>query len=296
VSRKNHIAVVACQLVFLVFVALLFGRPANAQGLSSWWGSSAWFDWSDFRAEAGVRVFLARFVSGSISRVNQAGATVEYDLTQGSYAASTDPEPFREFRAAIYIDRLGLRYNDEMRRITRRGVPGIDVVDPTGVRIWRLEASTSRLGLDLDLVRYPFFKFGINADWNVEPVRFLDGHEQTNQTRQYSQFISYDPLTLGIHARAIPVRIREVPLTVQARARFPMPFVNRNSEARITDWEIGGGLRPAIWETSFIGLSSFSIGVEAGFRALYLDFKEEKRDFQLKANWQGAFFSIGAYF
>lgn len=190
----------------------------------------------------------------------------------------------------MYIDRLGFRYHDEMRQFTRRDV------DPASPRIWRLEAHSSCVGLDLDLVRYPFFKFGINADWNVEPIEYMDGTERTDQTEPHLDFVSYEPLTLGIHARAIPVRIREVPLTVQARARFPMPFLNRNSEARITDWEIGGGLRPAVWETSFIGISTFSFGVEAGFRAFYLDFKEEKRDFQLKATWQGAFFRIGAYF
>jgi hypothetical protein len=295
VSRNNHITVVTCQLFFIVTIALVVGcTPVNAQGLPSLWGSSSWFDWSDYRAEVGARVFLGKLVSGNVSwvkKINEVPVeTINYDLTQDAiFGAGSDPEPFREFWAAFYLDRLGFRYHDEVRRLTRRD-------EFTNTRIWRIETSFSRIGLDLDLIRYPFLKFGIDADYNMEPARFLDATGVTTVNAQYTHFISYDPITLGVHARAIPVRIREVPLTVQARFRFPMPFVNRSSEARVTDWEIGGGIRPAIWEMSFIGLSSFSVGVEAGFRSSYVDFQDNKRDFQLKANWQGAFFRVGAYF
>lgn len=296
VSRKNHSTVVAFQLFFIVTVALVFGyTPVNAQGLTSWWGSSSWFDWSDYRGEVGARVFLARLVSGNVSWIRkETGTSVDYDLTQGSFAASSDPEPFREFWAAFYVDRLGFRYHDELRRITRR----YEDSDVPSSQLWRFDASTSRLGLDLDLIRYPFLKFGIDADYNVEPVSFdyATGVANLNQSPLYTNFKSSEPITLGVHARAIPVRIREVPLTVQARFRFPMPFVNQNNGARVTDWEVGGGLRPAVWEMSFIGLSTFSVGVEAGFRSTYVDFSDNKRDFQLKANWQGAFFRIGAYY
>jgi hypothetical protein len=292
VSRKNHRTVVACQLIFIVTVALVFAyTPVNAQSGPSWWGSSSWFEWSDYRAEVGARIFLGRLASGSVSGLKRGVLPVNFDLTQGNFGASSNLEPFREFWIAIYLDRLGFRYHEELRRFTSRFND-----DPLGgFQGWRFDASTSRIGLDLDLVRYPFLKFGIDADYNVEPVRFADANDPGDPS-QWSHFVSYDPITLGVHARAIPFRIREVPVTFQARFRFPMPFVSRNSEARVTDWEIGGGIRPAVWETSFVGLSTFSVGVEAGFRSSYLDFKDDKRDFQLKAHWQGAFFRIGAYF
>ena len=78
-------------------------------------------------------------------------------------------------------------------------------------------------------------------------------------------------MTLGFHARAIPAHIREIPFTIQARFRFPMPLVNRQAESKITDWEISGGLRPAIWETSLYGHATFSFDIEAGFRSVSLD-------------------------
>ncbi len=78
-------------------------------------------------------------------------------------------------------------------------------------------------------------------------------------------------MTLGFHARAIPVHIREIPFTIQARFRFPMPLVNRQAESKITDWEISGGLRPAVWDTSLYGHATFSFDIEAGFRSVSLD-------------------------
>ena len=73
--------------------------------------------------------------------------------------------------------------------------------------------------------------------------------------------------------------------------------------ARITDWEIGAGVRPAIWDTSMFGHSTFSFGIEAGYRSINLDMRATAADqfissneLELKARWEGAFFQVQASF
>ena len=73
--------------------------------------------------------------------------------------------------------------------------------------------------------------------------------------------------------------------------------------ARITEWEIGAGFRPAIWDTSMFGHSTFSFGIEAGYRSINLDMKATASDqffssneLELKARWEGAFFQVQASF
>ncbi len=213
-----------------------------------------------------------------------------------------EPEPFGEAWGILYIDRLGLRFSAE-ENVYRGQTPIVNQANPPGAE---LEFSSSRLGLDLDVIRYPFFRFGIDYDYYLNDVKFLD----TNGAR----YTGVPPMTLGFHARAIPAHIREIPFTIQARFRFPMPLVNRQAESKITDWEISGGLRPAIWETSLYGHATFSFDIEAGFRSVSLDANPQTNvnvpvtdpltnapftppsDLNLKARWQGAFFQVAVFF
>jgi hypothetical protein len=73
-----------------------------------------------------------------------------------------------------------------------------------------------------------------------------------------------------------------------------LPIFERDRQARITEWQISGGIRPAIWETSHFGHTSFSVFVEGGFRQTYLTIETPDVDF--KARWQGAFIEFGMAF
>jgi hypothetical protein len=278
-------------------MAVLLYPSASPAGNGSWWGSSAWWDWSDFRGAIGARVFLARLASATVTK-----GGVDFDLKGAQYGFADEPEPFGEAWGILYIDRLGLRFSAEEN--TYRGqTPMLNQANPPGAE---LEFSSSRLGLDLDLIRYPFFRFGIDYDYYLNDLKFLD----TNGIR----YTGVPPMTLGFHARAIPVHVREIPFTIQARFRFPLPLLNRQTESKITDWEISGGLRPAVWDTSLYGHSTFSFDLEAGFRSVSLDANPQtsvnvpvtdpltgaaltpSSDLNLKARWQGAFFQVGVIF
>jgi hypothetical protein len=290
------------QLAGTVLAFVLFGLMATALSPSatladeaSWWGSSAWWDWSDFRGAIGARVFLARLASASISK-----GGVDFDLKGDQYGFVDEPAPFDELWGIIYIDRLGIRFSAEENAY--RGRTTRDLNAPLS----ELDFSSSRLGLDLDLIRYPFFRFGIDYDYYLNEVKFLDA----NGVR----YTGNPPMTLGFHARAIPVHIREVPFTIQARYRFPMPLVNSQAGTKVTDWEVSGGLRPAVWETSLYGHTTFSFDIEVGFRSVSFDSNPTANvstpvfdpftgttfvpagDLNLKARWQGAFLQIGVFF
>jgi hypothetical protein len=282
--------------VLLGLMVVLLCPGASSAGNASWWGSSAWWDWSDFRGAIGARVFLARLTSASVTK-----GGVDFDLKGSQYGFTNDPEPFGELWGVLYIDRLGLRFSADEH--TFRGKIPVNITGPVS----ELEFSSSRLGLDLDLIRYPFFRFGIDYDYYMNELKFLDPLDRNGSPVTgigTARYTGVPPMTLGFHARAIPVHIREVPFTVQARFRFPMPLVNRQSETKITDWEISGGLRPAVWETSLYGHATFSFDLEAGFRSVNLDANPETTvvnqdttpDINLKARWQGAFFQIGLIF
>ncbi len=132
--------------------------------------------------------------------------------------------------------------------------------------------------MDLDLIRYPFFKFGINGDYQFNPVVFRDRSDPVVGVGVGEfPYQSKEPWTLGIYGQAIPVRVRDVPIIAHARFRFPMPFMSGNM-ARITDWEIGAGVRPAIWSTSMFAHSTFSFGIEAGYRSINLDMRATATD------------------
>jgi hypothetical protein len=79
-----------------------------------------------------------------------------------------------------------------------------------------------------------------------------------------------------------------------------MPLIKQllqiKSEARVTEWEVSAGLRPAVWHTSLYGFSTFSMGLEAGFRSTYLDMTVADDKWAVKAHWQGLFVQVGLYY
>jgi hypothetical protein len=292
-NPNKSIRIIALLLALLV-LALLPGltERSAAQGGGSWWGSNQWFDWSDFRANAGVRIFLPRLVSGSLEGRGRSDSF-------GAFGFADDPELFRQAWFELYIDRLGLRANIEEDQKFRGRLP---LNGEETMRISELDASTSRLGLDLDLVRYPYLALGINFDYYVEQLTFHDRRD--SDPNHWYVYKSSQPLTIGLHGRALPGRIREIPLVFEGSVRVPVPFVNRPTETKIIDWEVSGGLRPAIWDMSLYGHSTFSFGIEVGFRSIYLEMIPREAahplggdtDVKLRAHWQGFFTQIGFYF
>jgi len=272
-----------------VWCAPCYGQDVGAaSGSSSWW-----FDWSDFRAYGGGRAMLGRLMHASVIRSDK-----ELDLKSTGYAISKDPEPFREIWAVLYIDRLGIRVQADSCRFLGR--------NDTTEFVSELNVPTTRIGLDLDVIRYPNLRIGGNFDFHVGEIEFIDrvelgaGNEVTYRTGS--------PITIGVHGRAIPFRMREIPFMIQARGRVSVPFVNRTDEARITDIEFSGGLRPNIWDTSLLGHSTFSVSVELGYRWIDLDAKTRvstsnsvpfgiiPTEGKIKARWQGAFIQAAIFF
>lgn len=280
---------------------LLWGNLAEAQDTGGWWGGSNWWDWSDHRATIGARYFMTRLTSGSI---DVAGTST--DLRGSQYGFSEDPEPFKELWGTWYIDRLGLRFNaEEDQRFF-----GNDDVPAGTERFSELDARGTRMGLDLDVVRYPFLRLGLNFDYHTSPVKFYqrDISAIGVATVHFYQDES-NPMTIGVHGRLIPVHIREIPLTIQARGRMPVPFVKRTYEAKITDWEVSVGLRPSVWDMSLYGHSTFSMGIEVGFRSVSLELDGKGSVWtsnpnvsgpapgaEIKARWQGAFVQVGLFY
>lgn len=283
----------AQSLVFaiLAVAALTWCAPCHGQELASTSGSGSWFDWSDFRAYAGGRAVLGRLMHASIIRSDR-----EFNLKGTTYGISRDPEPFREVWGILYIDRLGIRGQVDATRFLGRN-------DTTNF-VSELNVATSRLGVDLDVIRYPQFRLGGNFDYHIGSIEFIDrvelgpGFEVT--------YRAGSPMTLGVHGRAIPFRFREIPFMLQARCRVSIPFVNRPNEARITDIEFSAGLRPNIWDTSLFAHSTFSISLELGYRWIDLDAKTTvaatapvfvvPSDARIKARWQGAFVQGAIFF
>lgn len=292
-NPKKSIRRLALLLVSLVLVGLPGLTDLSAgEGGGSWWGSNQWFDWSDYRANGGVRIFLPRLVSGSLEGRGRSDGF-------GSFGFADDPEFFRQAWFELYIDRLGLRAVVEEDQKFRGRLP---LNGEETMRISELNVSTSRLGLDLDLVRYPYLLFGVNFDYYLEQPIFHDRRD--SDPSNWYMYRSSQPLAIGLHARVLPGRIRDVPVMFQGVVRVPVPFVNRPTETRIVDWEISGGLRPAIWDMSLYGYSAFSFGIEIGYRMIDLQmFPREAAhpnggdtDVKLKARWQGFFTQIAFYF
>ena len=329
-------------LPLLIGVTVVHPGTAVAQGFSSWWGSTKWWDWSDYRAIAGARIILPRLMGGYVKN-----GIFNYDITDRRYGVTSDTEVVGEVSGELYVDRLGIRFIGET--YTFKGFPNpsstftVPITPPAiqnDERIATFQADFSRFGLDLDLVRYPFFKFGIDADWHFSPVQWYDRSLDANTW--YNTYYNpgyaldprgflyssdqppwYQPWTLGIHGQVIPARIRGIPLIGYARFRFPMLFLSSNVP-KVAEWEIGGGLRPAIWEVSWLAHSTFSFAIVAGFRSMYLNTNAIAQDpklvpitpgpyapgnpipvwpppglanrIELNAHWQGAYFEMAAYF
>ena len=345
---KRHIH--AAVLPFLLFVIgcflILSPTHSTAQGSQSWWGSDRWWDWSDYRGSLGVRFWMPKLASGSITWIGK-----EHDLL-GGYNFLPKPDYFKEMWFTLYIDRLALRFNfqedHKFNGMIGTGAFSPSDVEPVAVppnntpvktdsipdpqRFSELDVGWTRFGLDLDLVRYPFLRAGINFDRHYEAPIFVNRHDiesvtgvpfalgYEGNTTWYLYEVYYDylkdyigpdprvqrfttgqpPVTIGLHATAIPGRIRGIPLTAQARIRIPMPLLKQllqiKSEARVTEWEVSAGLRPAVWHTSLYGFSTFSMGLEAGFRSTYLDMTLDDAKWAVKAHWQGVFVQVGLYY
>jgi len=366
-------------LLVVAFAAVLVPSDTPAQGFPAWWGSTSWFDWSDFRMDIGGRVMipkmtLGKFEGASIDPTSQRlvdprqlgrdEGGIEF---RGDLGMDEDPDTFKSLQATFYIDRLGLRicYDAGMIFTGRKDLEWTKTspTAPMRVVLSAFDAESPRVGLDLDIIRYPFLRVGLDFDVHTSRVRFarkywdkLNQNYQVNYNPVWStnlstppqfppvnwlanfwdtdtvpgamipKFVehaySLQPITIGFHATAIPGRVRDVPVLLQARCRFPVPFLsqisvlNREYEARIIDIELSGGLRPSVWETSLFGHTTFSVGIQAGYRWQYLEghmvghvheydtstnpwptlIRWDKFDFNVKAAWQGAFFQLKGAF
>ncbi len=293
--------------VLLCTGMFLSPRDCCAQGGQSWWGSSSWFDWSDYRARFDLRFWLPRLTSGSLETE---GRTFEFKKDLGF---NDDPEPFKELRIEAYIDRLGLRLvTNESERfqgssqgnfIIANVSPDSNTAVPLG-SVPQLEFGGTRVGLDLDIIRYPTVRLGVDVDYQKDKITFRDAFRRHNGTNTVvigeftAQFSGRQTVTTGFHASALPGRIRDIPITIQGRVRFPVPYVSSKLlNTSCTDWEVSAGLRPAIWETSLYGLSTFSVAIELGFRSMNLEFTDKiGHPFEqgtVKASFQGGFIQLG---
>jgi len=351
-ATTHILAVLGLVLCFAAISLLLSPSQSCAQAMPSWLGGGRIWDWSDFRGNVGFRVYMPRLIAGTAKF-----GTTEFDmLGAGNFSFQPQPDFFKEGWFVLYIDRLSLRAHfEEDHRF--RGLVGTASVNlsqlPVIRRWWRGDANTpldswgtrpddirvddpqrmsevdlgwTRFGLDLDIIRYPFIRAGINFDRHFESVIFLNRQDLTSvlvRAQQnynpfintplewrYSQLITGDrvhklttrqpPVTLGVHAFASPGRVFGIPVTGQARARFPFPFlakiVGDPAETRITEWEVSIGLRPNIWNTSLYGYSTFSLGIDAGFKSTYLDMDSGDGLWNVKAHWQGPYVQVGLYF
>ena len=273
-----------------------------------------------------------------------ADATAQSEI--GGYNFQRQPNYFSEGWFQLQVDRLGLRLVAEEDRIFR-GVLGqtyprqtpfrLPKGDSPGgsvsnhFRVSAIDFSATRLGLDLDVIRYPQFRFGFNTDVHLNGVQFddykfarldpyvvqqirVDGVDYTDWAyviSNYGDLTSSEPLTIGFQALAIPARIKEVPIILTARARFPMPFMKQvfgmQYPANITDWEVTAGLRPSVWETSAYKFATFSLAVEGGYRSTYVDadlYNQNKLNLDsnyvsasnVKAKFSGAFIQMSIYY
>ena len=303
-------------LVFVVLFAccaigLMTPAMSSAQSDAPLFSAAPAFDWSDYRATAKGRLFLARLDSLSIS-----GTNFGTEIT-GQYL-SNDTQLFKQIVGTLYVDRLGLRICAEQAT-----VGGRDEISRNYHHYPELDIGPTRLGLDLDIIRYPFLKLGCNLDVGLQGVTLR--HFRLNpagpaQTVQKAEYRSDAPITIGIHAQAIPFRLKEVPAIFMARVRCPISFLEgafsavglkqlaEVSKVKVFDWEVSAGLRPAVWETSFFGHSTFSFAIEVGYRGYFVDTPLTSLPLpppftntfpptlDMRARWQGVFFQAQAFF
>lgn len=319
---KLYMAPVVLPFALFVVLCLSFSpTPSYSQGLSSWISSGTWWDWSDYRFTMEYRYFVPQLVSGNLNRDGK-----EYDLLaspsppnsrEGGYNFDHQPPPFNSGIFQFQVDRLGLRLRVDEDMIFRgfmgsKGyVSGITGQDDY-FRVSELDLSSTRVGICLDLVRYPFLRGGIDFDLNINSVTFYDAKAAIlPQSKTVNGITTWDltgdrlfktdtgPATVGLHLFAVPARVREVPIIVQAKINFPVPYWKQITgiqyEARMLDWEVMAGARPSVWDASAFGFSTFSLGVEAGFRSVTLD-AEFTNSTSIRAQWQGPFFQLGLYY
>ncbi|MGO8879970.1 MAG: hypothetical protein ACLPVO_05655 [Desulfomonilaceae bacterium] len=241
----------------------------------------------------------------------------------GGYGFNQYPQAFRSATFQLYVDRLALRLVVDEDLIFRGTLgdtvffdyPNLPPARANFFRVSELDLSSTRLGMGLDLVRNPYLRAGIDFDFYINQVNFRDmkdavttapGAAPSNGTwpSYYLQNMRHyqsdnGPCTVGLHVLAIPGRIREIPIIAQARINVSTPFWKQiwgyQNEARIFEWEVMAGARPAVWDASFIGLSTFSVGIEAGFKSVTLD-SDFSNSSSIHAVWQGPFFQAGLYY
>lgn len=281
------------------------------------------FDWSDYRGTASGRLFLAKLSSINISGPNGGSGSSFFDGSKiGSYLTD-DIQLFKEIIGTLYVDRLGLRVcaeeaTIEGRHETEAPITGSDRRYP------QLDIGPTTIGFDLDIIRYPFVKLGCNIDYGLHGLRLKNLRPVAANAIQEAEWRSDGPLTIGLHAQAIPFRVKEVPAIFVARVRAPFPYLEQVSNAlglqqlaqiakvKVLDWEVSAGLRPAVWDTSTFGHSTFSFAIELGYRsytvdtplrALHLPNLGDPRiippypqQLDLHAQWQGAFFQGAVYY
>lgn len=286
IHKKPILAAAVPLVLILALTGFVSVAPGEAQDSGGLFGQQ-WFDWSDYRAKVAGRVFLAKFSGGSLE-ING----VHVDLRK-EYGFTDNPEPFRELYGEFYVDRLGLRFflGEDSTFHGRKD-------DGGGTRVIEMETMAGAVGLDLDIVRYPFLRFGINGDYYFGDFKFQD--RRSAVAGDWNQFNFGAGLTAGIHGKVIPGRVRGVPVTLEARASIPIPVRFSNKETKVTDIEISGGVRPAVWNMSSFGLSTMAIGLSGGYRFVNLEAQTigqlvlppVSADVILKARWQGAFIEI----
>lgn len=325
-------------LLALLCLSSFTPSAVHAQGLDRWLGPSSWWDWSDYRFIVKYRFMFPTLNSGTLTRNG-----IEHDLLskdqgggrteRGGYNFQSRPDYFSEGWFQLQVDRLGLRLVAEEDRIFKGILGSINpppAKDATGdvldhFRVSLLDFSATRLGLDLDIIRYPQFRFGFNFDIHLNGIQFNDAKYSrlirylipnsnppaySYMVRDYGDLTSSEPMTIGFQALAIPGRIKEVPIILTARARFPMPFMKQvfgmQYPASITDWEVSAGLRPSVWETSAYKFATFSLAVEGGYRSTYVDadlYNQNKLELvnyvspsNVKAKFSGAFIQMSIYY
>jgi hypothetical protein len=276
--------------IFCMAVAVTWLSPclSYAQSSSFLWDSTKWFDWSDYRLRAGVRGSFYRLESGTLKWGDN-----EFDLLD-DYKLIQDTGPHLSGMFQLYVDRLGLRVHVNPSAFDASRASTLWERAP------ELKLGFFRAGLDLDLIRYPSAAFGFNFDYNFSDVIFESVENSTADPVPGAPDVldlrAEGAMTLGLHGRVIPIRIKDVPFELQGRVRSS--FFRRADQAWTLDWEVQGGLRPAIWETSFLGHSTFSVSLQAGYRSTYLEFHTQRQfragavTAELSAHWQGPFAEI----
>ncbi len=255
----------------------------------------------------------------------------------GGYGFNQYPQALRSAVFQLYVDRLALRLvvdEDVIFRGTLGNTVFDDIQTPSGqgttndfFRVSELDLSSTRLGMGLDLVRNPYLRAGIDFDFYINQVTFRDMKDAVNSVHNpnapanngtwqsyYLQNMRYyqsdnGPCTIGLHVFAIPGRIREIPIIAQAKINVSTPFWKQiwgiQNLAQIFEWEVMAGARPAVWDASFIGLSTFSFGIEAGFKSVTLNSDMSGSmaagssfpgSATVHAVWQGPFFQVGFYY